>query len=260
VWLFLAVPNPMLIMLLKKLSKNYEGKVFGFVCDVRNIDDFEKLGEYAKSISGSIDIWINNAGIIHKKLTSLTETSPSELRDIIETNLIGSFLYGTRTAINFMKDQKNGGNIFLMGGAGTNPRMSTPSVSAYGASKAPSWQFTNTISNELLNYPNLGIHLLTPGMVLTDLVFNLMPRDNIMRLKAMNIRADTPLRIASWMVPRIRGAKKTAWRPWSFIKYNQEEHYLWYQLNSNRRSKRFFDPEDPESLNRFIEKLEQESS
>lgn len=102
-----------------------------------------------------------------------------------------------------MRDQRRGGHIFNMDGAGAdgNP---TPRFAAYGATKRSLAQFTKSLQAELkqANIQNVVVHNISPGMVTTDL---LMSGSDTRQAKFfINVLAETPDTVAKYLVPRVR--------------------------------------------------------
>ena len=62
------------------------------------------------------------------------DTSPEQLQQVVETNLLGTLLC-SRRALKLMAAQPEGGHIFNLDGAGADG-LSTPCYAAYGATKA----------------------------------------------------------------------------------------------------------------------------
>lgn len=79
-------------------------------CDVTCESDLERLKSVAVEQLGKIDIWINNAGVSSSSKVPVTETSATEIRNIVETNLVGPLL-GSRVAIAQMLTQESGGKV-----------------------------------------------------------------------------------------------------------------------------------------------------
>ncbi|CAM8914626.1 unnamed protein product [Rhodiola kirilowii] len=175
-------------------------KVVGIACDVCNHDDVKKLADYAVSQFGSIDIWINNAGM-NKGFRPLLEFTDEDITQIVSTNLIGSLLC-TREAMQVMKNQGKGGHIFNMDGAGSGGS-STPLTAAYGATKCGLRQLQSSLLKECKR-SNIGVHTASPGMVLTDL---LLSGSTIQNKQMFNIICELPETVARTLVPRIRIVK-----------------------------------------------------
>eukprot|EP00468_Gymnochlora_sp_CCMP2014_P000759 CAMPEP_0167741436 /NCGR_PEP_ID=MMETSP0110_2-20121227/857_1 /TAXON_ID=629695 /ORGANISM="Gymnochlora sp., Strain CCMP2014" /LENGTH=215 /DNA_ID=CAMNT_0007625491 /DNA_START=33 /DNA_END=680 /DNA_ORIENTATION=- len=102
------------------LSKKYRKQVvWGLPGDVSDPDFVRMLGLSAKQWLGHVDIWINNAAISYPVKRKFTETQPSELSRVVNTNVLG-VLYGTQTASLLMRHQDKGGSIFNVEGMGSN--------------------------------------------------------------------------------------------------------------------------------------------
>ena len=109
----------------EKLSKNNSAVVSACTADVTSYESVLNLVSYSISFfkehtgRAVIDIWINNAGISQAPLLPLADTDADTIQSIVNTNLVGS-LFCTKVAINQMKQQEEGGHVFLMDGAGSN--------------------------------------------------------------------------------------------------------------------------------------------
>lgn len=100
-----------------------------FAGDVRDADFNEHVADHTVAAWGGIDVWICNAGM-SPIVAGPTKTDPDVWRDVIDTNLTGSFL-GARAAARVMGA---GGRLIFTGSAlGERPRKG---LSAYSASKA----------------------------------------------------------------------------------------------------------------------------
>lgn len=80
-----------------------------FACDVRDAAQVFALAEHAVAAHGSLDIWINNAGIGYI-MKPMLEVSPDDWRAVIDVNLTGAF-FGIQAAAKVMVDQGKGGRI-----------------------------------------------------------------------------------------------------------------------------------------------------
>ncbi|MCA8892359.1 SDR family NAD(P)-dependent oxidoreductase [Hyphomonas sp.] len=101
------------------------------VCDVRSLDDVRALAKHATDTHGSLDIWVNNAGIgyIMKPLLEVTE---DDWRAVIDVNLTGSF-FGVKAAAETMVKQGKGGRIINI--ASQAAKSGFPHAQAYTSSK-----------------------------------------------------------------------------------------------------------------------------
>jgi meso-butanediol dehydrogenase/(S,S)-butanediol dehydrogenase/diacetyl reductase len=102
-----------------------------FVADVRSPKDMAGLADHAARTHGSLDIWVNNAGIgyIMKPLMEVTE---EDWRAVIDVNLTGCF-FGLQAAARRMIDQKRGGRIINI--ASQAAKSGFPHAQAYTSSK-----------------------------------------------------------------------------------------------------------------------------
>lgn len=99
------------------------------------------------------------------------EASAEDLQAVTRTNLLGALLC-TRAATAAMARQPRGGHIFNMDGAGAD-HAATPMYAAYGATKAGIAHVMGSVAAECeaAGLP-VGVHTLSPGMVLTDLILD----------------------------------------------------------------------------------------
>jgi len=101
------------------------------VCDVRSLEEVRGLARHARDKHGSLDIWINNAGIgyIMKPLLDVTE---NDWRAVIDVNLSGAF-FGVKSAAEIMVAQGTGGRIINI--ASQAAKSGFPHAQAYTSSK-----------------------------------------------------------------------------------------------------------------------------
>lgn len=177
-------------------------RVVGMACNVSNVADVRALAEFAAAELGSVDIWINNAGV-SKGFRPLVQFSDDDIRQIVSANLIGSLLC-TREAIRVMKSQPKGGHVFNMDGAGSGGS-STPLTAVYGATKCGLRQLHSSLLKECKR-SRVGVHTASPGMVLTDL---LLSGASLQNKKMFNIICELPETVARTLVPRMREIKGT---------------------------------------------------
>ena len=107
-------------------------KVAGTVCEVTSEDSLKGLWSFAVENLGSVDIWINNAGISITR-APLWEQPAAELERIVATNLIG-MLFANKVALGGMRAQGSG-QIWNMEGFGSGGQ-TAPGMVAYGCTKS----------------------------------------------------------------------------------------------------------------------------
>jgi len=101
------------------------------ICDVRSLEEVRSLAKHAAKEHGSLDIWVNNAGIgyIMKPLLEVTE---NDWRAVIDVNLTGAF-FGVKAAAETMIGQGKGGRIINI--ASQAAKSGFPHAQAYTSSK-----------------------------------------------------------------------------------------------------------------------------
>ncbi|MEM9234839.1 MAG: SDR family oxidoreductase [Pseudomonadota bacterium] len=100
-------------------------------CDVRSLEEVRALAQHAVDTHGSLDVWVNNAGIgyIMKPLLDVTE---DDWRAVIDVNLTGAF-FGVKAAAEKMVAQAKGGRIINI--ASQAAKSGFPHAQAYTSSK-----------------------------------------------------------------------------------------------------------------------------
>lgn len=175
-----------------------QARVVGISCDVCKPEDVRKLSDFALDEFGSVDIWINNAGM-NKGFRPLIQFTDEEIKQIVSTNLVGS-LVCTREAMSVMNEK--GGHIFNMDGAGSGGS-STPLTAVYGSTKCGLRQLQASLLTESKK-SKVGVHTASPGMVLTDL---LLSGSSLRNKQMFNIICELPETVARTLVPRMRVVK-----------------------------------------------------
>lgn len=102
-----------------------------FTCDVRSLEEVRELAKHADETHGSLDIWVNNAGIgyIMKPLLDVTE---DDWRAVIDVNLTGAF-FGLKAAAETMISAGTKGRIINV--ASQAAKSGFPHAQAYTSSK-----------------------------------------------------------------------------------------------------------------------------
>jgi len=141
-------------------------KVKAFQVDIRDYSKVKAWVEATKELFGTLDVVINNAGIIKDKALALMELN--EWQEVIETNLGGTFNL-TRASIVTLVKQKKGNiiNITSITGLTGFARQTN-----YAAAKAGIIGFTRALAKELAGY-NIRVNAIAPGFIETDMLKNL---------------------------------------------------------------------------------------
>ncbi|EIE27680.1 NAD(P)-binding protein, partial [Coccomyxa subellipsoidea C-169] len=206
----------------------------GIDCDVSSPASVQRLVDGAASQMGSIDVWINNAGY-SGTFQSFIEARPEQIQEVVQTNLLGCLLC-TRAAMRLMAAQPRGGHIFNMDGAGADG-LPTPQYAAYGATKAGIAHLKGSLGAEAAREgAPVGVHCLSPGMVLTNL---LLEGASDINKQIFNILCEQPETVAAFLVPRARtvAARGEAGR---YIRFLTLPRALLRFITAPLRTNRFF--------------------
>lgn len=159
-------------------------------CDVTAMDQVTALWQAARDAFGTVDVWINNAGV-DNPMKPFHELTEKEITPVVVTNLIG-MMYGSHVALKGMLDQGHG-QIYNVDGYGSNDMMRT-GYTVYGTTKRGLTYFTESLAQEMAEQP-VQICTLSPGMVVTDFMMDqlrLLPADQREEIKVIyNTLADT---------------------------------------------------------------------
>lgn len=151
--------------------------------DVTSYDDVELLVDSAVEEYGSIDIMVNNAGILQQTLHH--ETTAEEWTRLMDINVKGVF-FGSKAALNHMIDQESGGSIVNVSSiSGSIGRSEAP---AYCTSKGAVTMMTR---QNAIDYGPEGVRVnaVGPGGTLTSMVHNVMSEE-----RREYLEEQTPLR------------------------------------------------------------------
>ena len=135
-----------------------------FPCDVRDPDQVRALAVHAQATHGSLDIWINNAGIGYI-MKPLMDVSADDWRAVIDVNLTGAF-FGLQAAAKIMIAQGKGGRIINI--ASQAAKSGFPHAQAYTASKHGLVGLVRSASIELGSH-GITVNNVCPNHVTTGL-------------------------------------------------------------------------------------------
>ena len=187
------------------------------VCDVTNKDDILGLIEYTKKEFGSIDIWINNAGV-NQPEKAIWELSEKEIDLVFDVDLKGTVIGSKLVMEEMIKNHK--GAIYNVEGYGSNDAKML-GLSIYGTSKRAITYFTEALAKES-EERNTGVIVgkLSPGIMITDFIVTALGDKEKINLsektkKVYNILGDYPDVVAKFLVENIlRNTKNNAKIEW----------------------------------------------
>lgn len=160
------------------LNENYcrGGKVIGITADSTDPEQIHKVIEETVAAFGQLDILINNAGIsgptalIIEEREGRPEYTAEDFKKVIDTNLIGTYIFCQEAARQMIKQNKTnggkGGKIIITSSVGA--LIGGKGVVGYGASKAACLSLARTMANNFGRH-NITVNCVCPGYVVTPL-------------------------------------------------------------------------------------------
>lgn len=116
---------------MQEIASSLPTEASTFPCDVRDPAQVGALADHAIAVHGSLDIWVNNAGIGYI-MKPLGEVSADDWRAVIDVNLTGAW-FGLQAAAERMIRLGRGGRIVNI--ASQAAKSGFPHAQAYTASK-----------------------------------------------------------------------------------------------------------------------------
>lgn len=148
----------------------------GLVCDVTKRDDVKRAVAEIVAKFGTIDVWINNAGLgIFKSFTQVDE---ADIELMIKVN-VTSVLYCVQEVLPIFKEKGHGQFINVSSLLGRNAEFAVMR-SAYCGAK----HFLNAMTCSLRaehreGFPNIKFTTFTPGVIATDFGINAVPPEGM---------------------------------------------------------------------------------
>ena len=183
------------------------GQVQGTACNVSDPVQVQNLWSAATQAFGSVDIWINNAGLA-RTVWPIKDTPDDQIAQMITSNLLGTAL-GSKVAVNGMLAQGHG-KLFNMLGGGSDGEF-FPGMGIYGSTKRGMDYLTNALVKENAD-SSLVIAKIRPGMIITEGVLREIEadRENFEKSrKTMNVLCDTIETVAPFLVDGILACEKS---------------------------------------------------
>lgn len=147
-------------MLVKEIKKiGSEG--LSIKCDVSNEDQVKTMIDKVIEKFGTIDVLINNAGIVHD--VPMFKKTVKQWKETLNINLIGPFLCSKYASPHLIRQKGKIVNV-----SSTNAvNCFSPEAADYDASKAGVITLTKDLAKELS--PNVLVNAVAPGWVNTDM-------------------------------------------------------------------------------------------
>ena len=150
---------------LARLAINYPKELIaGIPGDVAVYHQVAELWDFAVAQFGSVDIWINNAGVGQSQ-SPFWELEPNVIQNLVQTNLTGA-MFGAQVALTGFQKQGRGA-FYNMEGLGSDGRR-VEGLTVYGTTKRALNYLTDSLAGEVEG-TDIIVGAISPGMVMTDL-------------------------------------------------------------------------------------------
>ncbi len=138
--------------------------LLSMTADVTNEEAVESFAQAAIKAFGSIDLWINNAGIL-KPIAPLRKCSSNDVLAHLQVNIMGVF-HGTKSFSNHVHNRDGGGVLInISSGAATS---AYEGWGPYCAGKAAVDRLTEVVALEEAEH-GLRAHAVAPGIIDTEM-------------------------------------------------------------------------------------------
>lgn len=204
-----------------KAKHGDSAQIFGAQCDVSSATSVRDFAEQSRQALGTIDYWVNNAGINGGRRPFM-DVPDEVIQRVVNVNMFGVMIC-SKVAMEVMQSQAGvTGHVFNTVGSGVRGG-GTPGYVTYGAAKRGLPQMTDSLvaelegktqGYELQTTPGtVKVHTLSPGMVFTDLLL----KDSTPELRKFpfSVLAATPEEVAQDLVPKILATENQG----SFVEY-----------------------------------------
>ncbi|MEZ5458916.1 MAG: SDR family oxidoreductase [Steroidobacteraceae bacterium] len=190
----------------------------GLAADIALPAGAQRLWDVAASLTGRVDIWINNAGLIMPRRV-FHEVPFDRVRALVDVNLVGTMAC-CQTAIAGMLRQ-GGGDVYNFEGFGSDG-MVRPGLTTYGSTKRALRYFTRSLEREYRGSA-VRIGTLSPGIVATDMLSTetegLTAEQLAKTRRIYNILGDRVDTVAPWLAAQVlenrsHGARIAWLTPW----------------------------------------------
>lgn len=149
---------------LEKAMEHYKNKGYkaaGYVFDITNENEAAEKVNEIENVYGSIDILINNAGIIKRELA--INMSIADFRRVIDVNITGTFIMSQLVAKGMIK-RKSGKIINI---CSMMSELGRDNVTAYAAAKGGLKMLTKNLATEWARH-NIQVNGIGPGYFATS--------------------------------------------------------------------------------------------
>ncbi|MER5541057.1 3-oxoacyl-[acyl-carrier-protein] reductase [Streptomyces sp. NPDC002586] len=165
----------------EKLVREQGAQAYHAPCDVADFDAVESFMKRAAEELGPIQVLVNSAGVVRDNPMVLM--SAEDWREVINTNLSGTFNFCRSAVFGFMK-RKEGVIVNMSSIAGV---YGNATQTNYSASKAGIQGMSISLAKELAPY-GIRVNTVAPGFIETDMTEALPEKVRAAALKAIGLR------------------------------------------------------------------------
>jgi len=159
--------------IIDEVSKKNNNKIFNLNFDLLNKEDTEKtLTEFLNNYENSIDLLINNAGILKNSLLLMTPSK--EVEEIFRVNVFSVILISQIVAKKMIKNKS--GNILNI--SSISAKENNFGRSIYSSSKAAIESLTKSLSKELARF-KIRVNCISPGLIESEMLLKNTDQENI---------------------------------------------------------------------------------
>jgi len=167
----------------KKAAERLGGDATAITCDVGDPGQIHKLFEQVESDLRPVSILVNNAGIARPG--DFLETSVEQFMEVININLVGTFVALQRAAKSMVKHGIKGSIINM---SSINAVVAIPTIASYCASKGGVMQLTKASSLALAPH-SIRVNAVGPGSIDTEMMAGVNANADAMK----TVMSRTPL-------------------------------------------------------------------
>lgn len=140
------------------ICRGMDAIAIGVYADVSKSEDVKRIVDEAMLLSGRIDIWVNNAGVM---ASGKFEEIPIDIHEqVIKTNLFG-YMHGAYEAIRIFKQQNEG---ILINNVSIGGYVPAPFSAVYSATKYGIRGMMECLQGEISNRSNIHVCNLYPQL------------------------------------------------------------------------------------------------
>jgi len=163
IWACIRKENNDFKKYINKISKEYKVNIWPIYFDLSNTEEINEALKKIISSKKSIDVLINNAGIIHTALFQMTTLE--KMKEIFDINFFSSSIIIQNISRQMIR-QRSGSIINISSSAAIQGNIG---LGAYSASKAALISLTKVLAKELGGH-NIRVNAIAPGFIETDLM------------------------------------------------------------------------------------------